>query len=104
MSSSKSLQEQVREIQKLISDGRLTADGPACVLVRERRDGTAVVCVGDPTRTRTDLTVTWHRPVRGIVSRPGTVVAASTGAALRLIFAGLSRAAGVTQRITVRLG
>lgn len=84
--------------------GRLTSDGPACVLVRERRDGTAVVCVGDPTRTRTDLTVTWHRPVRGIVSRPGTVVAASTGAALRLIFAGLSRAAGVTQRITVRLG
>ncbi|MFG2983852.1 polysaccharide lyase 8 family protein [Streptomyces sp. NPDC048258] len=84
--------------------GTLTADGPACVLVREHGDGTATVCVSDPMRMRTGLTVTWNRPVASVLSTPVTVTSATTGSALSLTFADLTGQAGATQRIRVALG
>ncbi|MGW7117728.1 polysaccharide lyase family 8 super-sandwich domain-containing protein, partial [Streptomyces xanthophaeus] len=86
------------------SVGGLTADRPACVLVRERGDGTATVCVSDPMRMQSGLTVTWHRPVAAVLSRPSTVVSAGTGSALTLTFGDLTGQAGATQRIEVALG
>ncbi|MFG2749649.1 polysaccharide lyase 8 family protein [Streptomyces xanthophaeus] len=86
------------------SVGGLTADRPACVLVRERGDGTATVCVSDPMRMQSRLTVTWNRPVAAVLSRPSTVVSAGTGSALTLTFGDLTGQAGVTQRIEVALG
>lgn len=84
--------------------GALTADGPSCVLVREHGDGTATLCVSDPMRARTGLTVTWNRPVASVLSRPATVVSAGTGPALILTFGDLTGQAGATQRIRVALG
>ncbi|MFI1283840.1 polysaccharide lyase 8 family protein [Streptomyces sp. NPDC020858] len=84
--------------------GALTVDHPACVLVREHGDGTATVCVSDPMRMRTGLTVTWHRPVAAVLSRPATVTSAATGSALTLTFGDLTGQAGATQRIRVALG
>lgn len=84
--------------------GTLTASAPCAVTVRERGDGTAVVCVGDPARQATSLTVTWNRPVAAVLSRPGTVASAATGGSLRLTFGSLTGTAGATQKITVRLG
>ncbi|MEU9148543.1 polysaccharide lyase 8 family protein [Streptomyces sp. NPDC048349] len=84
--------------------GALSADKPACVLVREHGDGTATVCVSDPMRMQTGLTVTWNRPVASVLSRPATVASATTGSALGLTFADLTGQAGATQKITVRLG
>ncbi|MGR4878639.1 polysaccharide lyase 8 family protein [Streptomyces sp. LARHCF249] len=84
--------------------GALSADKPACVLVREHGDGTATVCVSDPMRMQTDLTVTWNRPVASVLSKPATVVSATTGSALTLTFADLTGRAGATQKTTVRLG
>ncbi|MEV8068845.1 polysaccharide lyase 8 family protein [Streptomyces sp. NPDC085995] len=81
---------------------QVSADAPVSVVVRERRDGTAVVCVADPTRLHDEVTVTWHRPVRSVLSRPVTVTGAETGRALRLTFSGLSATGGVTQRTVVR--
>lgn len=86
------------------SVGGLTADRPACVLVRERGDGTATVCVSDPMRMQSGLTVTWNRPVAAVLSRPSTVVSAGTGSALTLNFGDLTGQAGATQRIEVALG
>ncbi|MEV8535562.1 polysaccharide lyase 8 family protein [Streptomyces sp. NPDC051211] len=83
--------------------GPVEADGPCSVTVRERPDGTAAVCISDPTRTRSALTVTWHRPVTAVLSRPATVVSATPGAALRLEFGSLNGAAGASQVVTVRL-
>jgi hyaluronate lyase len=83
--------------------GPLTADQPCAVLVRERPDGTAVVCVADPMRMRTSLTVTWQRPVREVISAPDTLTSAATGSALVLRFGDLTGTAGGTQRVTVRL-
>jgi hyaluronate lyase len=83
--------------------GPLTADQPCAVLVRERPDGTAVVCVADPMRMRTSLTVTWRRPVREVISAPDTLTSAATGSALVLRFGDLTGTAGGTQRVTVRL-
>ncbi|MFI8949704.1 polysaccharide lyase 8 family protein [Streptomyces sp. NPDC053750] len=85
------------------SFGRLTADAPASVLVRERRDGTAVICVSDPTRRQKKLSLTWNRPVASVLSRPATVTSAVTGSSLRLTFGDLTGTDGVTQKITVRL-
>lgn len=84
--------------------GGLTADQPACVLVREHGDGTATLCVSDPMRMRTALTVTWNRPVASVLSKPATVVSATTGSALTLAFGDLTGQAGGTQRIRVALG
>ncbi|MFD4868223.1 polysaccharide lyase 8 family protein [Streptomyces sp. NPDC058412] len=86
------------------SVGALTADGPACVLVREHGDGRATLCVSDPMRMRTALTLTWHRPVASVLSQPATVVSATTGSALTLVFGDLTALAGATQRIEVALG
>jgi hyaluronate lyase len=82
---------------------RLSASAPVSVLIRERRDGTAVVCVSDPTRLQKDVTVTWHRGVSAVLSKPGTVTEASTGESLRLTFGDLTGAGGATQKVTVRL-
>ncbi|MGH4031841.1 polysaccharide lyase 8 family protein [Actinomycetota bacterium Odt1-20B] len=84
--------------------GALTADAPCSVLVTERSDGTATLCVSDPTRARNGLTLTWRRPVRAVTSAPDTVTASQTGSSLKLTFGDLSAAAGGTQKITVRLG
>ncbi|MFD3776542.1 polysaccharide lyase 8 family protein [Streptomyces sp. NPDC058612] len=86
------------------SAGALTADNPACVLVREHGDGTATVCVCDPMRMRTGLTVRWNRAVASVLSQPATVTSAVTGAALTLTFGDLRGQAGATQRIKVALG
>ncbi|WP_411104762.1 polysaccharide lyase 8 family protein [Streptomyces sp. cmx-4-9] len=83
--------------------GPLTADRPACVLVREYGDGTAGVCVSDPMRAQSGLTVTWNRPVAAVLSRPATVVSVATGPALALTFGNLAGQAGATQRILVAL-
>lgn len=84
--------------------GPLSADKPACVLVREQGDGTAAVCVSDPMRMQTGLTVRWNRPVTSVLSKPATVTSATTGSALVLTFADLTGQAGATQKTTVRLG
>jgi hyaluronate lyase len=84
--------------------GSLTASAPACVMIREKPDGTAVICVCDPMRMRTSLTLTWNRAVAAVTSKPPTVTGATTGSSLRLTFGDLSGTAGATQRITVRLG
>ncbi|MFJ4965392.1 polysaccharide lyase 8 family protein [Streptomyces sp. NPDC088729] len=83
--------------------GPLVADGPCSVMVTEHADRTATVCVGDPTRTRTALTVTWNRPVASVLARPATVVSAAAGAVLRLVFGDLSGTRGATQTVRVRL-
>ncbi|MCK2220227.1 polysaccharide lyase beta-sandwich domain-containing protein [Actinomadura sp. ATCC 31491] len=83
--------------------GGLVASGPAAVLVRERRDGTAVVCVADPPRAAASLTLTWERPVRAVLSASPAVTRAETGSALLLTFGDLRGAAGATQRAVVAL-
>lgn len=85
------------------SAGALTADNPACVLVREHGDGTATVCVCDPMRMRTGLTVRWNRAVAAVLSKPATVTSAVPGSALTLTFGDLTGQAGATQRIEVAL-
>ncbi|MBA8951794.1 polysaccharide lyase 8 family protein [Actinomadura namibiensis] len=84
------------------SAGGVTVSAPASVLVRERGDGTAVVCVADPRRSATTIDVTWARAVASVVSRDPTVTVTGTGAslALRVNAAG---SAGATHRLVVRL-
>ncbi|MFJ6630034.1 polysaccharide lyase 8 family protein [Streptomyces sp. NPDC091376] len=84
--------------------GALTASAPCCVMITEKSDGTAVICVSDPMRMQTSLSLTWNRAVASVTSRPSTVTGASTGSSLNLTFGDLSGTAGATQRITVRLG
>ncbi|MEU8570878.1 polysaccharide lyase 8 family protein [Streptomyces pathocidini] len=83
--------------------GNLTVGAPASVLVREHRDGTATICVSDPTQLGTSLELLWDRPVRKVLTKPGTVTDATTGHALRLTL-DMTGAAGASQKITVRLG
>ncbi|MDT9696996.1 polysaccharide lyase 8 family protein [Streptomyces sp. P17] len=83
--------------------GDLVASNPCCVMINERSDGTAVICVSDPMRMQTSLTLTWNRAVASVTSKPATVTSATTGSSLRLTFGDLSGTAGATQRITVRL-
>ncbi|MGG2458910.1 polysaccharide lyase 8 family protein [Streptomyces sp. RGM 3693] len=69
--------------------GPLAADGPASVLLHERRDPgpdgrTATVCVAAPTRTGDTLELTWSRPVRAILRHDPTVEVLATGDTLRL--------------------
>ncbi|WP_344470756.1 polysaccharide lyase 8 family protein [Nonomuraea monospora] len=84
--------------------GTLSASAPASVLIRERADGTAHVCVSDPPREAAALALTWDRPVREVLSASPSVTAAGTGGSLRLSFGDLRGAAGATQRVTVALG
>lgn len=84
--------------------GPITVSDPACVLIRENRDGTATVCVSDPTRQATNLTVIWNRPVRGVIATPASLTSSSIGRTLELNFGDLTGLAGATQQTTVRLG
>ncbi|MFB6815326.1 polysaccharide lyase 8 family protein [Streptomyces sp. NPDC056347] len=83
--------------------GPVTVDAPVCVQIREKRDGTATVCVADPSRTVTGLTLTWRRPVRSVLSRPASVGDVRTGSSLTLTFGDLSASAGATHTVRVRL-
>ncbi|MGP4097810.1 polysaccharide lyase 8 family protein [Nonomuraea sp. KM90] len=83
--------------------GGISVSAPACVLVRERSDGTALLCVSDPPRQAAALAVTWEHPVRAVVSAPPVVTATTTGRSLGLTFADLRGTAGATQSITVAL-
>ncbi|MDF9808840.1 hyaluronate lyase [Streptomyces sp. HB372] len=85
------------------SVGPLVADAPCSVMVTEHADGTATVCVSDPMRMRTSLTLTWNRAVASVVSKPATVTSATAGASLRLVFGDLSGTRGATQTVKVRL-
>lgn len=84
--------------------GDLTASNPCAVMISEKSDGTAVICVSDPMRMQTGLTLTWNRAVASVTAKPSTVASATTGSALTLTFGNLSTTAGVTQKITVKLG
>ncbi|MFG2096448.1 polysaccharide lyase 8 family protein [Streptomyces sp. NPDC048612] len=71
--------------------GPLTADGPASVLVRERRRGrtagrghTARLCLAAPERTGETLEITWSRPVGAVLARDPAIEVLATGRALRL--------------------
>ncbi|MGW0390570.1 polysaccharide lyase 8 family protein [Streptomyces sp. NPDC003042] len=84
--------------------GPLEASAPCSVTVRVRNDGTAAVCVADPARALSALTLVWDRPVAAVLSRPPSVVSAVTGARLRLGFGDLTAMAGAGQEVVVRLG
>ncbi|MFG2769858.1 polysaccharide lyase 8 family protein [Streptomyces sp. NPDC048350] len=86
------------------SVGALTASAPCSVMISEKTDGTAVICVSDPMRMQTALILTWNRAVASVTSKPSTVTSATTGSSLNLTFGDLSGTMGATQRITVRLG
>ncbi|MFB7055863.1 polysaccharide lyase 8 family protein [Streptomyces vinaceus] len=86
------------------SAGPLEAGAPCSVTVRERPDGTAAVCVADPARALTSLTLVWNRPVAAVLSRPPSLVSEAAGARLRLRFGSLTTAAGAGQEVVVRLG
>ncbi|MBO1330527.1 polysaccharide lyase 8 family protein [Streptomyces sp. VRA16 Mangrove soil] len=83
--------------------GKVTVDAPLIVQIRERRDGTATVCVSDPTRSVQAATLMWRRPVKSVVSQPGSVTDASVGRELKLTFGDLSGAGGLTQKAVVTL-
>ncbi|MEV3855852.1 polysaccharide lyase 8 family protein [Streptomyces sp. NPDC050095] len=83
--------------------GKVTADAPLVVQIREKRDGTATVSVSDPNRAVKAATVTWKRPVASVTSKPGTVTGAEPGRELKLTFGDLSAAGGLTQKVTVKL-
>ncbi|MDG4859740.1 polysaccharide lyase 8 family protein [Streptomyces sp. T-3] len=82
--------------------GKVTADAPVSVQIREKRDGTAVVCVSDPSRSVKGLTLVWKRPVSSVVSKPSSVTDARTGSSLTLTFGDLSGSNGGTHKVTVR--
>ncbi|MFF3209309.1 polysaccharide lyase 8 family protein [Streptomyces sp. NPDC002886] len=84
--------------------GALRASAPCSVTVRELGDGTAVVCVSDPTRTLPGLTLVWNRPVTQVLSQPTSVVSASTGSGLQLGFGSLAALEGASQVVRVKLG
>ncbi|MCY0935814.1 polysaccharide lyase 8 family protein [Streptomyces sp. H34-S4] len=84
--------------------GALQASAPCSVTVRERGNGTAVVCVSDPTRTLAGLTLVWNRPVAQVLSRPASVVSATTGTRLQLGFGSLTALEGASQVVEVKLG
>ncbi|MFF9011450.1 polysaccharide lyase 8 family protein [Streptomyces sp. NPDC014870] len=84
--------------------GTLTASAPCCVMITEKTDGTAVICVSDPMRMQTALTLTWNRAVTAVTSQPSTVTGSSTGSSLTLTFGDLSGTFGATQKVTVGLG
>ncbi|MYT28322.1 MULTISPECIES: polysaccharide lyase 8 family protein [unclassified Streptomyces] len=86
--------------------GPLAVDGPASVLVRERRapgrrGRTATVCAAAPTRTGEALEITWSRPVRAVLGHDPAVEVLTAGAGLRLRLA--PGTACATHRCTVLL-
>jgi hyaluronate lyase len=83
--------------------GDVTASASVSVLIRSRRDGTAVVCVADPARQATELEIVWQHPVTKIISAPDTVTETKTGDALHIRFDDLTSQAGGTQQIVVQL-
>ncbi|MGW4469325.1 polysaccharide lyase 8 family protein [Nonomuraea sp. NPDC004354] len=84
--------------------GALSASAPCAVLVRERDDGTATLTVADPREALDELTVTWERPVAGVLGGHPLLSAATTGAALTLVWGPLAGAGGGSATVTVRLG
>ncbi|WP_420037364.1 polysaccharide lyase 8 family protein [Streptomyces sp. cg28] len=83
--------------------GPVTVDAPLIVQIRERRDGTATVCVSDPNRAVKAATLVWRRPVVSVISKPGSVTGAAVGRELKLTFGDLSGTGGQTQKVTVTL-
>ena len=73
------------------------------VLIHEKRDGTAVITVADPSRVVAGLALTWQRPVRSVISRAFSVTAAEAGRSLTLTFGDLSGSIGTTHKVTVEL-
>ncbi len=84
--------------------GDLAASAPCAVLVREGGDGTATLTVSDPRRALDELTVTWNRPVTGVLRGHPLLSSATTGAGLTLTFGRLADRGGGSNTVTVRLG
>ncbi|MFF3437634.1 polysaccharide lyase 8 family protein [Streptosporangium sp. NPDC002721] len=84
--------------------GDLAASAPCAVLVREPGDGTATLTVSDPRRDLDELTVTWNRPVAGVLRGHPLLAGATTGARLTLTFGRLAGRGGASNTVTVRLG
>ncbi|QKW08672.1 polysaccharide lyase 8 family protein [Streptomyces sp. NA04227] len=63
--------------------GDLSVTVPASVLVRVR-DGRATVCVAEPPREGVEFELTWHRPVRRVLSKDRSIEVTGTGDALTL--------------------
>ncbi|MFC9243853.1 polysaccharide lyase 8 family protein [Streptomyces sp. NPDC057136] len=82
---------------------RITSNAPASVLVREHGNSTATIIVSDPAREATSLEVSWNRRVSKVLSKPTTLLDATTGPSLKLTFNDLTGQAGAPQKITVRL-
>lgn len=82
--------------------GKVTADAPVSVQIREKRDGTATISVADPSRSVKSLTLTWRRPVASVLSKAPSVTGAGTGSTLTLTFGDLSSTAYATHRVKVR--
>ncbi|GGS71158.1 hypothetical protein GCM10010156_32570 [Planobispora rosea] len=83
--------------------GGLAASAPCSVLVREHGDGTATLTVSDPRRDLDELTVTWDRPVDGVLGGHRLLRGATTGERLTLAFGRLADRGGGSQTVTVRL-
>ncbi|MFE3775797.1 polysaccharide lyase 8 family protein [Streptomyces sp. NPDC059122] len=89
--------------------GPLTADGPAAVLLRERRARgphgrtrrTATVCAAAPARTGDPLELTWSRPVRAVLRHDPDIEVLAAEDTLRLRLA--PGAACATHTCTVLL-
>ncbi|MEU4832476.1 polysaccharide lyase 8 family protein [Streptosporangium sp. NPDC023615] len=84
--------------------GGLAASAPCALLVREADDGTATLTVSDPRRDLDTLTVTWDRPVTGVLRGHGLLTGATTGAGLTLTFGRAALRDGGSATVTVRLG
>ncbi|MEU6707275.1 polysaccharide lyase 8 family protein [Streptomyces wuyuanensis] len=82
--------------------GALTASAPVSVQIRQRRDGTAVVSVADPSRTVRGLTLTWRHPVTAVLSKAPSVTSAQTGAVFTATFGDLSGSHGATHTLKLR--
>ncbi|MGW2217684.1 polysaccharide lyase 8 family protein [Nonomuraea sp. NPDC001684] len=83
--------------------GPLAASAPCAVLVREDATGTATVTVADPRRDLDGLTVTWDRPVAGVLRGHPLLTGAATGDRLRLVLGPTADLEGASVTVTVRL-
>lgn len=83
--------------------GKVTASAPVCVQIHEKRDGTATICVSDPSRTVTGLTLTWQRHVKSVLSKAETVTGVRTGSSVTVTFGDLSSSRGATHTVRVRV-
>ncbi|MEV4096720.1 polysaccharide lyase 8 family protein [Streptosporangium saharense] len=83
--------------------GPLTASAPCAVLVRESGDGTATLTVSDPRCDLDTLTVTWDRPVAGVLGTSRLLRAVTPGPRLALSFGRLADEEGASHTVTVRL-